>query len=201
LGTMAEAQTGSPLTRADQPTKPDFNVSVTEPNFITTTGLQPLSGPISGPLYTLNNFGTDMFGEFAFSGSDGAILDGFGGRQEKSRGRGKSKTPARWPGLSLRASLRAQPTSRPIQRWASCATSRADHRRPDLKIVRRRTLDVFPPQCHAGPKIVVAQLRVGQDRTLAKAASVARTHQAAMIETEPSRQCRSQGGVQWLSWS
>jgi hypothetical protein len=57
--------------------KPNFNVSVTEPNFITTTGLQPLSSPISTPLYTLNNFGTDIFGEFAFSGSGGGILDGF----------------------------------------------------------------------------------------------------------------------------
>jgi hypothetical protein len=56
--------------------RPDFNVSVTEPSFITTTGLQPLSTPISTPLYTVNNFGTDINGDFAFSESGGSLLDG-----------------------------------------------------------------------------------------------------------------------------
>jgi hypothetical protein len=54
---------------------PSFNVSITEPDFITTTGLTPLSNPVSTPLYVVNNFGTNMIGNFAFSQSGGSISD------------------------------------------------------------------------------------------------------------------------------
>jgi hypothetical protein len=54
---------------------PSFDVSITEPDFITTTGLNPLSNPVSTPFYVVNNFGTNMIGEFAFSQSGGSISD------------------------------------------------------------------------------------------------------------------------------
>jgi hypothetical protein len=54
---------------------PSFNVSITEPDFITTTGLNPLSNPVSTPFYVVNNFGTNMIGNFAFSQSGGSISD------------------------------------------------------------------------------------------------------------------------------
>jgi hypothetical protein len=54
---------------------PSFNVSITEPDFITTTGLMPLSNPVSTPLYVVNNFGTNNLGQFAFSQSGGSITD------------------------------------------------------------------------------------------------------------------------------
>src|SRR5262249_47856600 len=54
---------------------PSFDVSITEPDFITTTGLNPLSNPVSTPFYVVNNFGTNILGEFAFSQSGGSITD------------------------------------------------------------------------------------------------------------------------------
>ena len=56
-------------------TLPSFDVSITEPDFITTTGLNPLSNPVSTPFYVVNNFGTNMIGQFAFSQSGGSISD------------------------------------------------------------------------------------------------------------------------------
>jgi hypothetical protein len=52
-----------------------FNISITEPDFITTTGMSPLSAPVSTPLYVVNNFGTNIHGWFAFSNTGGAISD------------------------------------------------------------------------------------------------------------------------------
>src|SRR5215510_1608405 len=52
---------------------PSFDVSITEPDFITTTGLNPLSNPVSTPFYVVNNFGTNDIGWFAFSQSGGSI--------------------------------------------------------------------------------------------------------------------------------
>jgi hypothetical protein len=65
---------------------PSFNVSITEPQFITTEGLMPLSNPVPTPFYVVNNFGTDMIGQFAFSQSGGSISDddGFAGVVEFS---------------------------------------------------------------------------------------------------------------------
>src|SRR5215470_13709282 len=54
---------------------PSFNVSITEPDFITTTGLNPLTNPVSTPFYVVNNFGTNILGQFAFSQSGGSISD------------------------------------------------------------------------------------------------------------------------------
>src|SRR5215831_1617359 len=54
---------------------PSFDVSITEPDFITTTGLNPLSNPVSTPFYVVNNFGTNIIGDFAFSQSGGSISD------------------------------------------------------------------------------------------------------------------------------
>jgi hypothetical protein len=52
-----------------------FNISITEPDFITMTGMSPLSAPVSTPLYVVNNFGTNIHGWFAFSNTGGAIID------------------------------------------------------------------------------------------------------------------------------
>lgn len=54
----------------------DFTVSVTVPDYITVTGLAPLGNPISTPLYTINNFGTNSTGWFGFSESGGNLSDG-----------------------------------------------------------------------------------------------------------------------------
>jgi hypothetical protein len=52
----------------------NFDISITEPSFITTTGLSPLSNPVSTSLgYSVNNFGTNTCGNFAFSQTGGSI--------------------------------------------------------------------------------------------------------------------------------
>jgi hypothetical protein len=57
------------------PTSLIFTISITESDFITTTGLLPLSPPVSTPFYTVNNFGTNKGGLFAFSENGGQLTD------------------------------------------------------------------------------------------------------------------------------
>jgi hypothetical protein len=53
----------------------NFDVSIAEPNFITTTSLPPLSSPISTPVTQVTNFGENIAGLFLFSGFDGEFSD------------------------------------------------------------------------------------------------------------------------------
>jgi hypothetical protein len=57
------------------PTSLIFAISITESDFIATTGLLPLSLPVSTPFYTVNNFGTNKGGLFAFSENGGQLTD------------------------------------------------------------------------------------------------------------------------------